>query len=302
MSIRLDDIDYFLAVAEQGQVHGAAAALGVSQPAVTKGLQRLERALGFALFKRGARGMTLTPVAEPFRLRVSTLRSGLGEAIKDATDLHLGAMGLLRVGVSPFFVDHPFIQACLQLHHQRPAARLRVMINLNDSLIAALRQGDLDLSLCGLPANIPDDLRPVPLMRDDLYIAAREGHPLLSRRRLRLQDLADAEWMLAARGAASRNNLEARLAEVGLPPPRVAVEVNTSAGQPSPLLLHSDLVSLVSESVLAGPTGIGLVALPFAGARFPRTVGTLVRRDAPLAPLAQRFLEILQAVARHRPS
>ena len=45
MRISLDDIDYFLAVAEEGQVRKAALKLGVSQPAITKGLQRLEKAL-----------------------------------------------------------------------------------------------------------------------------------------------------------------------------------------------------------------------------------------------------------------
>ena len=75
MAVRLDDIDYFLAVAEHGQVRRAAAALGLSQPALTKGLQRLEKELGFPLFERGPRGMTLTPVAEQFRQRTKTLRA-----------------------------------------------------------------------------------------------------------------------------------------------------------------------------------------------------------------------------------
>ena len=82
MAVRLDDIDYFLAVAAQGQARRAAAELGVSQPAVTKGLQRLEKELGFPLFERSRRGMQLTPVAEQFRQRTQALRASLGEAIK----------------------------------------------------------------------------------------------------------------------------------------------------------------------------------------------------------------------------
>ena len=50
MGIQLDDIDYFLAVMEEGQVRKAAQRLGISQPAVTKALQRLEKSLGFELF------------------------------------------------------------------------------------------------------------------------------------------------------------------------------------------------------------------------------------------------------------
>ena len=142
MAVRLEDIDYFLSVADHGQVRRAAAALGVSQPAITKALQRLEKELGFPLFERSSRGMTLSAVAKQFRQRTQTLRGALRDAIKEAADTHLGAMGVLRVGVSPLYVQSLFVPACLQLHQQRPAARIRVMINLNDALLPALRLGD----------------------------------------------------------------------------------------------------------------------------------------------------------------
>ena len=297
MALRLDDIDYFLAVAHHGQVRRAAAALGLSQPALTKGLQRLEKELGFPLFERGSRGMTLTPVAEQFRQRTQTLRTSLGDAIKEASDLHLGAMGLLRVGVSPLYAERLFVPACLQLHQQRPAARLRVMINLNDALIGALRLGDLDLSINAIPRVMPEDLDAAALMNDDLCMVVREDHPLLRRRRVRLQDLVDVHWMLPGPGVAGRRGVEARLAEAGLPPPRVAVEVSNTASQLSRLLLRSDLVALMSQAMLAGPAGEGLAVLPFAEARFPREIGALMRKDHVLSPLAKRFLEILRETA-----
>ena len=302
MTVRLDDIDYFLAVAEHGQVRRAASALGLSQPALTKGLQRLEKELGFPLFDRGPRGMTLTPVAEQFRQRTQTLRASLADAIKEAADLHLGAMGLLRVGVSPLYAQRLFVPACLQLHQQRPAARLRVNINLNDALIAALRLGDLDLTINAVPRVLPEDLEAVDLMSDDLCMVVRDAHPLLSRRRLRLQDLANAQWMLPGPGVAGRRGVEARLAEAGLPPPRVAVEVSNTAGQLSRLLAHSDLVSIMSEATLAGPGGQGLTPLPFAEARFTRAIGVVTRKAYPLSPLATRFLEILREDAKVRRS
>ncbi|MBB3178150.1 LysR family transcriptional regulator [Variovorax sp. Sphag1AA] len=300
MALRLDDIDYFLAVAEHGQVRRAAAALGLSQPALTKGLQRLEKELGFPLFERGARGMTLTPVAEQFRQRTQTLRTSLGDAIKEASDLHLGAMGLLRVGVSPLYAERLFVPACLQLHQQRPAARLRVMVNLNDALLGALRLGDLDLSINAIPRVPSEDLEAVPLMNDDLCMVVREDHPLLRRRRVRLQDLVDAHWMLPGPGVAGRRGVEARLAEAGMPPPRVAVEVSNTASQLSRLVIRSDLVALMSQAMLAGPAGEGLAPLPFAEARFAREIGALMRKDHVLSPLAKRFLEILRETAAPR--
>lgn len=297
MALRLDDIDYFLAVVQHQQVRRAALELGVSQPAVTKGIQRLEAELGFPLFTRSRRGMALTPVAARFHERVRGLRATLGEAIKEAADLHLGELGLLRVGVSPLYAQRLFVPACLQLHRERPLARLSVHVHLNDELLLALRKGDIDLSINALPSSLPDDLAATPLMSDDLCMVVRDGHPLLRRRRLRLADLAAASWILPGPAVAARRTVEGRFAQAGLPPPRVVVELSNTAGQLMDLVRHSDLVSLLSDSMLPTPAGRGVVPLPLAEARVRRRIGVLARANVPLPPLAERFVELLKAAA-----
>ena len=293
MALRLDDIDYFLAVARHRQVRGAALDLGLSQPAVTKGIQRLEQELGFPLFTRSRRGMEITAVAEQFHERVRTLRSSLAGAIKEAADLHLGALGVLRVGVSPLYAQRLFVPACLRLHRERPAARLVVDVNLNDALLLALRRGDIDLSINALPVDLPADLAATPLMSDDVCAVVREGHPLLLRRRLRLADLAQAQWLMPGSAVAARRAIEGRLAEAGMPAARVVVEVNNTAGQLMDLLRHSDLVALMSVTMLGTPAGAGIVPLPVAETRIQRQIGVLTRAGGRLPPLASRMIEIL---------
>ena len=294
MSLRLEDLDYFLAVARHGQVRRAAADANVSQPAISKGIQRLEAELGFPLFARSRRGMALTVPASAFLQRIGSLRANLGDAIKEAADLHLGALGVLRAGVSPLYAQRLFVPACLRLHRERPAARITVDVNLNDALIAALRRGDIDFSLNALPASLPVELQATPLIADDLCLVVREDHPLLTKRRLRLADLAGAAWMLPGPQVAARRSVEARLAEAGLAPPRVVVEVGNTAAQLTGLLLGSDLIALMSESLLSSPNNRGVAALPMADARFRRQIGVMTRRDARLPPLAERFIEILR--------
>ena len=294
MSLRLEDLDYFLAVARHGQVRRAAADANVSQPAISKGIQRLEAELGFPLFARSRRGMALTVPASAFLQRIGSLRANLGDAIKEAADLHLGALGVLRAGVSPLYAQRLFVPACLRLHRERPAARITVDVNLNDALIAALRRGDIDFSLNALPASLSVELQATPLIADDLCLVVREDHPLLTKRRLRLTDLAGAAWMLPGPQVAARRSVEARLAEAGLAPPRVVVEVGNTAAQLTGLLLGSDLIALMSESLLSSPNNRGVAALPMADARFRRQIGVMTRRDARLPPLAERFIEILR--------
>jgi DNA-binding transcriptional LysR family regulator len=78
----------------------------------------------------------------------------------------------------------------------------------------------------------------------------------------------------------------------------VAVEVSNTAASLSRLLVHSDLVAIMSETTLNGPDGQGLAALPFVEARFQRAIGALTRREGVLPPLAQRFLQVLQETVK----
>lgn len=242
--------------------------------------------------------MNLTWVATQFHARAQAMRRHLGDAIKEASDLHLGAQGVLRVGVSPLYTQRVFVPACLQLHRQRPAARLVVDINLNEGLLTALRKGDLDVAIHAVPAEPTNDLQAIPLFSDDLCVALREGHPLLARRRLRLEDLANAEWMLPGTGVGGRRRLEALMAGQGLPPPRVVVEVNNTTVQLIQLLLQSDLLTIVSQAMLADYSPGTLVALPLPQLRFPRQVSAFTRGGVQPSPLAARFLDVLKETAR----
>ena len=241
--------------------------------------------------------MALTPVGERFYQRTRSLNGTLTDAIKEATDMHLGAMGLLRVGLSPLYAQSLFVPAFVRLHEQRPAATLRISMQLNDGLWRSLRQGDLDLAISSLPASAPPDFTLLPLMRDDLCMVVRAGHPLLQKRRTRLQDLAHAQWMLPGPGVTGRRQVEARLADAGLPPPRVVLEVGNTTGQISRILPQTDLVTIMSSSMLQSPAGEGLVALPFAQARFNRTMGVTHLTHMPLSPLGLRLVQLLQSVA-----
>jgi DNA-binding transcriptional LysR family regulator len=259
--VNLEDLDYFLTIAQEGSVGRAAAHFNVSQSAASQRLKRLESDLGFPLFDRSPKGMRLTLAASAFFSRASLARKSLNGAIKEATDLHLGEAGVLRVGISPLHFHRRFELACQQLLQNRPAARIDISMNLNAPLVEALRQGQIELSVHALEQPTPEDLNQIPLFRNDLVVIAGCEHPLMRRDNLEFEDLCGEYWLLPGPKVGARRLVEARFAELGLPPPKVAIEVDTATIQ----LNHV----------------------------WRREIGIVFLRECHLSPLASRFVELL---------
>ena len=295
--MRLEDLEYFLLAAAEGHVGRAAVRAGISQPALSKGLARLEHELGFALFERGPKGVILTAPGQAFRDRTDALQNSLGDAIREATDVHLGSIGTLRLGCSPLYADFPFAPACVQLRRERPASRIKVRLALNDELLRDLQFGELDLTVNALSGSNLVELTQTPLFRDELSVVARQDHPLFHRKNLNLADFTNAEWVLPGTGVAARRSLEGRFSLAGLPPPRVVIEVNSGSTQMLTLLRSSDMLSLMSLSALETTIGKALRPFDLQECRFARDIGVVMRAGSQLSPLADRFVGILRELA-----
>ena len=94
-------IAYFAAVAEAGTVRGAAARLGISQPALTKAIRRLEDEVGVVLFDRQARGVTLTAYGRTLLRHARNLQASHKEAREEIAALRAGIAGRVRMGAGP---------------------------------------------------------------------------------------------------------------------------------------------------------------------------------------------------------
>jgi DNA-binding transcriptional LysR family regulator len=82
--VSLDQIRYFVAVADAGTTHAAAAALHVSQPPLSRQIRALEDEIGTPLFDRTARGMRLRPAGEVFLTRARAILQALDDAVAEA--------------------------------------------------------------------------------------------------------------------------------------------------------------------------------------------------------------------------
>src|SRR5262245_26456565 len=189
MKIELRDIEYFAAVARQGHVGHAAETLGLSQPALSKSLRRLEKGIGAKLVKRTPKGVDLTAVGSALFGRVRGLQLSLDDISREATDLGSGHAGHLRIATGTSVADRLLPRACEILYRQAPRVTLKITIEERAARMSGLRDGSLDIVITSiLPPHYPD-LTEEHLYNDEYVIYAAASHPLAKRKQLTLRDL-----------------------------------------------------------------------------------------------------------------
>lgn len=291
----LRDLSYFAVIARHGHMGRAAESLGLSQPALTKSVKRLEREVGAPLLTRTPKGVHPTPAGETFLERARQIQLVADEARREVADVRDGNAGLVRIGAGPSMIRNLLPAAFARLHRRMPGLGFKVAGGMNDSLIAMLRRGDIDLVLSALPRRAPEGIEQEVLDEEEVAVLVRAGHPLLGKRRVPLAALAAAQWVLPRPGTLAVAWLGRLFEDRGLRAPRVAVETDSIA-----FLLEAvaatDLLGFASRELLASRSDVRV--LPVADAVLPRRIGLSWRAGAYLPPAAQQLREALRASVR----
>lgn len=194
----LKQIRYFLTVADLGGFTPAAATLFVAQPALSRQIAQLEKELGFPLFEREARGVSLTPSGTVYRDRVIAIQQQLTAAAEEGAQLASGEAGVLRLLHSssiPATSLMPIIQHFL---HSSPRARIDLDRIASELQISEIASGKADLGIIRLPVLRRDaSVQFIDLPSEALWVALPETHGLASRETLAIADLKNEAFVSA---------------------------------------------------------------------------------------------------------
>ena len=208
------DLEYFLVLSEHRHFGRAAEALGLSQPALSKSVRRLEEFAETSLCERSARGVTLTPAGRILVERARLIVRDAGRAFEEVKSVQGEITGTVKIGAIPTVCEY-FLPAALQrLLEAQAGVSARITSNWNQSLFAMLDAGEVDLIITGLqePSN-NSRYNCQPLYSDRVHIICRAGHPLDLKKPANLKDVQMFEWVLASANSAGRQWLERCLSE-----------------------------------------------------------------------------------------
>lgn len=292
------DLDYFVVLARHRHVGRAAEALGLSQPALSLSLRRLESSFQTKLVTRTPKGVELTAVGSALLSRAGRLRMARDEIEREIADLTQGRAGTLRIGVGPGTAEDLVADASSSLLRTAPEVSLHVTADTFNRLVPALRNGELDMVVASAEAMSHADFTTEPLYEDEFVAYVSHRHGLAKRKRLALADLANYRWAVPAKNAHVMQKLREPFEKLGLPLPQCAVESNSTAVRLR-MVARGDLIGFSSRYFLRQvDPRFQLVELAVKEIRFLRRLGISYRKDAYLAPAARRLMAILESAAQ----
>lgn len=231
--MELDQLRYFLRVAERGNFTRAAEDMMVSQPALSRSIQKLEDELGQPVFERKTRSVALTDAGTLLQARAEQVLSILEDTKAEITDD--GFSGRVRIGAIPTIAPY-FLPKILQSFSDAfPRATVVVQENTTDLLLKSCNQGEIDLAIVALP--IPTKhLQVEELFQEELLLVLPTDHPLVDKPKIRLSDIEPYPFVMLGEAHCLSDNIISFCRRRSFQP--VAVE------RTSQLTMVQELVSL----------------------------------------------------------
>lgn len=297
MNFELSDLRAFVCVADLASFRAAADAIHVSQPALSRRVDKLEQALGFRLLERTTRKVELNAMGRAFLPRARHVLSELEGALLGMVDLSARIHGLVTVACIPSAVDNFVAGVVRDFHQQYPGMRVRVLDQSATDILLSVARSDADFGITYLGTQEPD-LEFEPLAVEPFVLACRPDHPLARREQVPWSELANHECVVLAPGSGNRLLIDQGLAHIDAPP-RWTCEVQHVPAQLS--LIEAGVgVGAVPKLALSGRAGASLVSVPLVEPDLVRRVGIVRRRGRPLMGGVKAFHDALTAAHRQQ--
>jgi DNA-binding transcriptional LysR family regulator len=285
---------YFVAIVETGSMSNAARQLGVSQPALSLAMERLEEETGTRLLDRNATGAHPTLAGEKFFHHARKMRDDMERA-----RISIGEEGQqmgepVRFACLPSLSGSVIAKAINAWQTQFPDHPVRVFERVQIDLLEGLLRRDFDFAI-GVTDyyNVLVGLRQRVLFQDRLCVIARADHPLVTKPNLGLADIVGFPWVVPPAGQ-HRTLLEEMLLSAGLQMPTQQIVCSSATLLKSLVALGDHLALLPVHAIRAEGLIKELTTLPLSLPQLDRRVAVLFRDGYQFDPVRNGLVTAIQ--------
>lgn len=213
--MELRQLKYFVKSAEYLNFSVASKHLYITQSTLSQQIKQLEFELGFELFLRNSRHISLTEAGEEFLPFARKTIQDAEDGVQRLHDLQHVKAGKLRVGVT-YSLSTILTEGLLEFMKVFPDIKLEVCYKTVNELLALLKERKLDFILSYKPLLDAPDVDSMPLFENALALVVSKEHPMATKKRITLQELSTLPLVLPSHDLQARMMLERLLAGKGV--------------------------------------------------------------------------------------
>lgn len=294
--MKLHHLRDFIAIADARSVRGAARALGLAQPALTRSLRELENELATPLLERHARGVVLTPIGEAFYRRAHAAMAEIRRGRDEVAQLLGTPCGSVTIGLSSAVWLSMAAEVHVAFRRAYPGVRLRMVEGFFSTLEGRLQDGTLDFFIGPRPARpVGDSYKVELLFQNQRVVVGRKDHP--KRHAKRLAELVDQEWILTGVQERREAEFEDAFARHGLPPPVPMTQAESMVGVAA-LLCSTDALAMLPKQWFHSRLFAGVIEpIPLLDEIDAPDIVFISRAGVPLTPAAAHLAALFERVA-----
>jgi DNA-binding transcriptional LysR family regulator len=293
----LDDLVAFRALADLGSFRRAAETVHLSQPAFSRRIDKLERALGVALVQRTTRRVALTAAGREFERKMRVLLDDLDNMLLAIRGDPATRGERVTLGCVPSVVPWLVAEVLRRYRLSHPRVQVVVLDTKAHEVRQAVAQGDADFGLSFLDEQ-DGDLEFSPLYDEAFVLACRADHALAARESVAWAELDAHAFIALARTSGNRLVLDRALAGMALRP-RVAYEVQTGSAALALVEAGLGVAAMPATAIepphrAGAPAASAVVGVALGQPEVRRTMGLLRRRGRALSASAAQLYLLFQ--------
>jgi DNA-binding transcriptional LysR family regulator len=298
MTFDFHQLEAFTTIVRVGSLGRAAAALNLTQPALSRAIRRLEEKVGAPLFERHSKGMKLTDIGEALLPHANLMEMEARQAREHIDALRGLSQGTVRVGAVASIACFVLPLAIRRALDSWPGFTIEVIEGVWDRLVDALTNYEIDLAL---GVNAPDTDAIVTIRdcnwEDRSFIVAASDHVLRRAAEVRLDDTLHEKWASLPAGTGPHEHLEQIFASHGFGLPNIVVQTRSITVLKS-LVMDAGFLSWMAEPMYQAERRAGLIdALPIPGIESKRRLTAFRRRRGTLPGPSAKLLDELRKLA-----
>jgi len=286
----------FVEVVQRRSFSAAAQALGISQPAVSQQMQRLEKELGVTLLRRGRRGIAeITPPGEMvlyFARTTLVAYDALQGELDRQRDL---AAGELQLAASTIPGEYLVPQLLADFRAQHPNVKAQVTVGDTADAVRKVLAGECDLGFVGAPIEQPG-LVQERLAADEVVLVVYATHPFAGREQVTWEEVLTQPLIVREEGSGTRRTVERALAVQGttLPPESVALTLGSTQAVVQAVRDQLGIGFVSKRAIARVPPAERLPTVVIEELTFVRDLFIVYEAARVTSPLSRAFLAFVR--------